>query len=135
LGSSLPPIELARRDSALFGEVKCLFSTTLEVGKETEANDGHCGDRTLHRTRSRFDRTCPVSSQQLSGARVLGFSIGASGTSWNRSVWSGTQRGRTGRRADRTRGASGHVRSDASGRGGSLLDSDRTPGATCPVKR
>jgi hypothetical protein len=70
LSSSLPPAELARRDSALFGEVKCLFSTALEVRKETEANGGHCGDRTLHRTRSRFDRTRPVSSQQLSGARV-----------------------------------------------------------------
>jgi hypothetical protein len=76
LGSSLPPAELARRDSALFGEVKCLFSTVPEVGKETEANDGHCGDRTLHRTRSRFDRARPVSSQQLSGMRVLGFLTG-----------------------------------------------------------
>jgi hypothetical protein len=47
-----------------------------EVRKETEANDGHCGDQTLHQTRSRFDRTCPVSSQQLSGARVLGFLTG-----------------------------------------------------------
>jgi hypothetical protein len=62
LGSSLPPAELARWDSALFGEVKCLFSTALEVGKETEANDGHYGDRTLHWTWSRFDRTRPVSS-------------------------------------------------------------------------
>jgi hypothetical protein len=76
LGSSLPPAELARRDSALFGEVKCLFSTAPEVGKETETNGGHCGDRTLHWTRSRFDRTRPVSSQQLSGARVLGFLTG-----------------------------------------------------------
>jgi hypothetical protein len=76
LGSSFPPAELARRDSALFGEVKCLFSTTPEVEKETEANDGHCGDRTLHRTRSRFDRTRPISSQQLSGTRVLGFLTG-----------------------------------------------------------
>jgi hypothetical protein len=64
LGSSLPPTKLARWDSALFGEVKCLFSTASEVRKETEANDGHCGDRTLHRTRSRFDRTHPVSSSQ-----------------------------------------------------------------------
>jgi hypothetical protein len=76
LGSSLPPTEQARRDSALFGEVKCLFSTAPEVRKETEANGGHCGDRTLHRTRSRFDRTRPVSSQQLSGTRVLGFLTG-----------------------------------------------------------
>jgi hypothetical protein len=59
-----------------FWEVKCLFSTAPEVGKETEANGGHCGDRTLHRTRSRFDRTRPVSSQQLSGTRVLGFLTG-----------------------------------------------------------
>jgi hypothetical protein len=76
LGFSLPLTELARRDSALFGEVKCLFSTTPEVKKETEANGGHCGDRTLHRTWSRFDRTRPVSSQQLSGTRVLGFLTG-----------------------------------------------------------
>jgi hypothetical protein len=76
LGSSLPPAELARRDSALFGEVKCIFSTAPEVGKETEMNGGHCGDRTLHRTRSWFDRTCPVSSQLLSGTRVLGFLTG-----------------------------------------------------------
>jgi hypothetical protein len=76
LGSSLPPAELARRDSALFEEVKRLFSTTPKVRKETKANGGHCGDQTLHRTRSRFDRTCPVSSQQLSGVRVLGFLTG-----------------------------------------------------------
>jgi hypothetical protein len=38
LGSSLPPAQLARRDSALFGEVKRLFSIAPEVGKETEAN-------------------------------------------------------------------------------------------------
>jgi hypothetical protein len=31
LGSSLPLAELARRDSALFGEVKHLFSTASEV--------------------------------------------------------------------------------------------------------
>jgi hypothetical protein len=88
LGSSLPPAEIARWDSALFGEVKCLFSTAPEVRKETEANDGHYGDQTLHR--SRFDRTRPVSSQQLSGARVLGFPTGASGLSRNQSVRSGT---------------------------------------------
>jgi hypothetical protein len=76
LGSSLPPAELARWDSALFGEVKCLFSTAPKIKKETEANGGHCGDRTLHRTRSRFDRTRSVSSQQLSSARVLGFLTG-----------------------------------------------------------
>jgi hypothetical protein len=64
LGSFLLPAELARWDLALFREVKHLFSTAPEVGKETEANGGHCGDRTLHRTRSRFDRTRPVSSTQ-----------------------------------------------------------------------
>jgi hypothetical protein len=52
LGPSLPPASQARRDSALFVEVKRFFSTTLEaetfsksnkkeVGEETEANGGH----------------------------------------------------------------------------------------------
>jgi hypothetical protein len=135
LGSSLPPTDLARRDSTLFREVKRLFSIAPKVGKETEANGGHCGDRTLHWTRSRFDRTRPVSSQQLLGTQVLGFATGAFGPSRDRSVRSGTQRGRAGRRADRTRGSSGHVRSDMFGRSGSLLDSDRTPGAARMVKR
>jgi hypothetical protein len=98
LGSSLPPAELARRDSALFREVKCLFSITPEVGKETEANGGHRGDRTLNRTRSLYDRTRSVSVQRL---RVFQFD-------------------------DRTRSTSGHCRSDASGRLESLLDSNRT---------
>jgi hypothetical protein len=44
-GSSLPPAELVRRDSAIFEELKRLFSTTPKVGKETEANGGHRGDR------------------------------------------------------------------------------------------
>jgi hypothetical protein len=70
---SLRPIEFVRRDSALFGEVKCLFFTAPEVGKETEANGGHYGDRTLHQTRSRFDRTRLVSSTR--SAR-LGFVTG-----------------------------------------------------------
>jgi hypothetical protein len=61
LGSSLPPVELARRDSALFGEVKCLFSYAPEVKKETEANGGHRGDW----TRSLYDRTHSVSVQRL----------------------------------------------------------------------
>jgi hypothetical protein len=60
---------------------------------------------------------------------------GASGPSRNQSVRSGTQRGRTARRADRTRDTSDHVRLDASGHSGSLLDFDRTPGAARPVKR
>jgi hypothetical protein len=57
LGSSLPPVELTRRDSGVFEELKRPFSTTPEVEKETEANGGHQADRTLHRTR-------PVSSTQ-----------------------------------------------------------------------
>jgi hypothetical protein len=36
--------------------------TMTEVREETEANGGHRGDQTLDRTRSRFDRTRPVSS-------------------------------------------------------------------------
>jgi hypothetical protein len=89
--------------SGVFEELKRLFSTTPEVEKETEANGGHQGDRTLHRTRSRFDRTRLVSSTQQSGARVLGFATGASSPSRNRSIRSGTQRSRAWRRADRTR--------------------------------
>jgi hypothetical protein len=76
LGSSLPPVELARRDSGVFKELKYLFSTTLEVGEETEANGGHSGDWTLNRTQSWFDWTRPVSSTQ---PRLLGFATGASG--------------------------------------------------------
>jgi hypothetical protein len=78
--------------SALFGEVKCLFSTAPEDGKETEANEGHRGDRTLHRTRSWYDQTRLVSSTQQSGTRVLGFATGASGHSWDRRVRLGAQR-------------------------------------------
>jgi hypothetical protein len=59
-----PSLSRARRDSALFVEVKRLFSTTPEMKIfsksswiETEANEGHRGDR----TRSRHNRTHPVS--------------------------------------------------------------------------
>jgi hypothetical protein len=61
LESSLPPAELARRDSGVFEELKRLFYTTPEIEKETEANRGHRGDR----TRSLDDRTRPVSVQRL----------------------------------------------------------------------
>jgi hypothetical protein len=98
LGSSL-------QDSGVFEELKRLFSTMSEVGKETEANGGHRGDRMLHRTRSLNDRTCPVRVQRL---RVFQFD-------------------------DRTRSASGHCRLDASGRSGSLLDSNRTLALSHPV--
>jgi hypothetical protein len=135
LGSSLPPAELARWDSALFGEVKCLFSTTPEVEKETEANGGHCGDRTLHRTWSRLDQRVrsvhSVSAPRVSDRtlvwpdqRVRSVHLcaeakratGASGPSQDRRVRSGIQRGREQRSGDRTHDASGHVRSDASDR-------------------
>jgi hypothetical protein len=80
LGPSLPPAELARLDSTLFVEVKCLFSTTSEMEIfsksswiETEANGGHWGDQTRYRTRSRYDWTRPVSGSgsQARVARVL----------------------------------------------------------------
>jgi hypothetical protein len=67
-----------------FVEVKRLFSTTPEaeifpksLWTETEANGGHWGDRTLNRTRSRHDRTRPVSDNSCM-ARGLGFTTGAS---------------------------------------------------------
>jgi hypothetical protein len=55
LGPSLPPTELARRDSVLFVKVKRLFSTMPETEIfsklswiEMKANEGHWGDRTLY---------------------------------------------------------------------------------------
>jgi hypothetical protein len=36
LGSSLPPAELARRDSGVFEKIKCLFSFTLKVRRSGE---------------------------------------------------------------------------------------------------
>jgi hypothetical protein len=78
--------------SGVFEELKCLFSTMPEVGKETEANGGHRGDRTLHRTRSWYDQTRPVSTSQQSGTRVLGFATSASGHSRDRRVRSGAQK-------------------------------------------
>jgi hypothetical protein len=105
LGPSLPPAKLARRDSGVFKELKHLFSTMLEVRKETEANEGHRSDRTLDRTRSLVDRTRPVSVQ-----RLLVFQFD-----------------------DRTRSTSGHCRSDTSGRLESLLDSNRTLALWRPV--
>jgi hypothetical protein len=105
LGPSLPLAELARQDLVIFEELKRLLSTTPKVEKETEVNGGHRGDRTLDRTRSLFDRTRPVSVQRL---RVFLFLIGRGG-------------------------ASGHYRPDASGRLGSLLDSNRTLALWRPV--
>jgi hypothetical protein len=70
-------------------ELKSLFSTTPEVGKETEANGGHRGDRTMHRTRSWYDRARLVSTAQT---RVLWFVTGASGHSRDWRVRSVAQR-------------------------------------------
>jgi hypothetical protein len=58
---------------------------------------------------------------------------GASGPSWDRRVRSCVQKDREQQSDDRMRGASGHVRSDASGRPGSLLDSNRTLALWRPV--
>jgi hypothetical protein len=60
--------------------------------KKTEANGGHRGDRTLHRTRSWNDRARLVSTTQQSGARVLGFATDVSGHLRDRRVRSGAQR-------------------------------------------
>jgi hypothetical protein len=64
--------------------MKHLFSTALE--EETEANGGHWVDR----TRSRHDRTRPVSDNS-SLARGLGFTTGALGHSRDRRVRSGAR--------------------------------------------
>jgi hypothetical protein len=86
LRPSLPPTELARQDSALFVEVKCLFSTTPEAEIfsksswiETEMNGGQWGDRTH-----------PV-SDSCCLARGLGFSTGASGHSRDQRIQSGAR--------------------------------------------
>jgi hypothetical protein len=78
-------------------EVKRLFSTTSDVEIfsksswiETEANGGHRGDLTLNRTRSRHNRTRPVSDSSCL-ARGLGFTTGASGHSRDRCLWSGAR--------------------------------------------
>jgi hypothetical protein len=124
LGPSLPPAELARHDLGVFEELKRLFSTTLEVRKEMEANRGHRGDRTLDWTRSLFDRTRPVSVQHL---RVFWF---FDRTQWHvrsqsigcvRSIWE-----LTGLQPDTGIMASGQFCS-TSGRclGGALLRSDQ----------
>jgi hypothetical protein len=125
-----------------------------EVGKETEANGGHCGDRTLHRTWSWLDQRIrsvhSVSVPRVSDRTLVWLdqcvrsvhlcveaqrATSASGPSRDRRVWSGVQRGRERWSDDRTWGASGHVRSDTSSRDGSLLDSDRTPGEARSVIR
>jgi hypothetical protein len=71
LGSSLPPAELSRRDSALFGEVKRLFSTASEVGKETEANGGHCSDRTWSRLDQRVRSVHSVSAPRVNDRTLV----------------------------------------------------------------
>jgi hypothetical protein len=90
LGPSLPPAELARRDSGVFEKLKRLFSTMPEVGKETEANGGHRGDRTLDRTRSLFDQTRQVSAQCLRVFRFFDrtrWHIRSQSTGRIRSIW------------------------------------------------
>jgi hypothetical protein len=71
--------------------------------------------------------------QRSSQAHGQGFATGTSGHSWDRSVRSSTQRNSGWRRAERTRSASGHTRSDASGREGCLLDSNRMLALSRPV--
>jgi hypothetical protein len=94
-----------------FVEVKRLFSTTPEAKEVTGVTGRGLG--LTGRVRS-VAALCVV--------RALGFATGAFGPSRNQSVRSGTQRSRAWRSADRTRGASGHMRSDASGRDRSSLE-------------
>jgi hypothetical protein len=77
LGPSLPPAELARRDSTLFVEVKRRFYTTPEMEIfsksswiEMEANGGRWGDQTLNQTRSRHHQTRLVSSSHVLRTRA-----------------------------------------------------------------
>jgi hypothetical protein len=120
-------------------EVKRLFSTTPETEIfsksswiETEANEGHRGDRTLNRTRSRHDRTRPVSDNS-SLARGLGFTTGVSDHSWDRRVRSGTRGATNGKGSIGRGGASGHNRTDVSSRVWVLTGIDRTLALWRPV--
>jgi hypothetical protein len=75
LGSSLPPAELARRDSALFGEVKCLFSIAPEV--EIEGESPVCFSlKNSDRTWSRVDLRVRSAQVKGRGAAHLGFVTG-----------------------------------------------------------
>jgi hypothetical protein len=124
LGSSLPPASQARRDSGVFEELKRLFSTTTEVGKETETNGGHRSDQMLDRTRSLFDRTRPVSVQHLRVFRFFNrtrWRVRSLSTGRVRSIWE-----LTGLQSDASTVASGQFCS-ASCRclGGALLRLDQ----------
>jgi hypothetical protein len=73
-----------------FRGVETTFSTMPEVGKETEANGGHRGNRTLDQTRSLFDRTCPVSVQLLRVFRFFDrtrWRVRSQSTGHVRSIW------------------------------------------------
>jgi hypothetical protein len=82
---------------------------------ETKANGGHWGDRTLNRTRSRHDRTRPVSGYCYARRGALGFATGASSPSRNQSVRSLSREDVKHARSIERGGASGHDRSDAFG--------------------
>jgi hypothetical protein len=133
LGPSLPPAELVRQDSALFVEVKCIFSATpvAEIFSksswiETKANGGHWGDRTLYQTRSWLDRTRPVSGSCCAWRGALGFTTGTSGPSRDRRVRSSPRKIAKSARSIRRYGASCHDRPDASDRERELTRNDRT---------
>jgi hypothetical protein len=127
LGSSLPPTERASAGFRRFrGNKMPIFHYAeswkrrrTEVTEVTGRGHGLTG-----RVRS---------VQRSSQARGLGFATGAFGHSRDQSIRSGTQRNSAWRRAERTRGASGHTRSDASGHERSLLDSNRTLTLSRPV--
>jgi hypothetical protein len=79
LGTSLPPAELARRDSGVFEEMKYLFSITPEARKGGESPE--ClflknFNRTLDRTRSRMDLRVRSALVEGRGTARLGFVTG-----------------------------------------------------------
>jgi hypothetical protein len=79
LSSSLPPAELARRDSVLFGKVKHLFSTTPKVEKRRRMSGVFLtenSDRTLDRTWSKVDLRVRSALVEGRGVARLGFVTG-----------------------------------------------------------
>jgi hypothetical protein len=132
-GPLSPPPSLRGGIRCFFVEVKCIFSTTLgtEIFSksswiETEANGGHWGDRTLNRTRSRYDRMRQVSDSCCALRGALGFATGTSGPSRDQRVRSSPIETAKSARSIERCGASGHDRPDASDRERELTGNNQT---------
>jgi hypothetical protein len=118
-------------------EMKCLFSIAPEARKDGESPECSSlknSNQTLDQTRSRVDlrvRSALVERREVHTERATSTSEGPQ----DRSVRLASTRSLGGVTRSGHGGASGHMRSDASNRVRSSLDSDRMPGAARPVIR